>query len=267
MNIGNGWSVRLETITPETAKAMLLNNDRNRRLRPATVAKYAATMAAGNWRASPDGLIFGKSGQLLQGQHRLNAVINFGGEVDMIVWRGVEDDVFSVLDRGVTRSVADAIGADKKTTEVAAFIAKTCSRVQNGGGATDGDIARYVGVISDTHHELMEACNSSARVFSSAPMRAAAVSRIMSGYNRDYVVNVYRGLVLGHVSDIPPIAQSLVSWVLRGNTGVGAARQVDLFCRGWDVFDPSKYSVTKMQIKSHDRAINDLRRIMRAATA
>lgn len=62
-------------VTPEIAKRWLTRNPRNRVARPATVARYARDMAAGKWHLDGSPIRFDATGTLLDGQHRLAAII------------------------------------------------------------------------------------------------------------------------------------------------------------------------------------------------
>lgn len=97
----------LMTITPEIAKQMLLSNGSNRRLRAHRVSKYANDMRNGNWHLTGQTITFGSNGQLLDGQHRLAAVIEADVPVQFLVVTGAE--VVPTYDNGLPRSLADQL--------------------------------------------------------------------------------------------------------------------------------------------------------------
>jgi hypothetical protein len=106
-------------VTPEIAAAWLRQNiAHNRTLRAAEVARLAGEMKAGRWVLTPTGIVFDTNGKLIDGQHRLSAVVLSGCTVQMIVWHNVETDVLNVLDTGRGRSLVDvltvtqSVGAD-----------------------------------------------------------------------------------------------------------------------------------------------------------
>lgn len=101
---------RTELVTPRTASEMLKGNGINRRLRPPVVAAYARDMAAGDWLETGEPIILSDEGRLLDGQHRLNAVIKSGANVRMLIVRGVSDDAMRRIDTGKGRSVSTGIG-------------------------------------------------------------------------------------------------------------------------------------------------------------
>lgn len=111
------------TITPAIAKVMLEWNDRNRPVSSATVKKYAAAIAAGRWAYTGEPIIF--SGErLIDGQHRLEAVIQSGQAIEALIVFGAPDDAFAFIDVGKTRTASDifAINGVKNWTLMAAAI-------------------------------------------------------------------------------------------------------------------------------------------------
>lgn len=87
-------------ITPEMAKAMLENNmENNRRLNHETVKRYARLMRCGGWGLTHQGIAFDDKGILVDGQHRLNAIVEANVPIEMMVTYGVEHkagEVFAI---------------------------------------------------------------------------------------------------------------------------------------------------------------------------
>lgn len=91
------------------AKAMLEANTKNRRVKAPVVARYAKEMTEGRWKEDTGELIkISKSGVVLDGQHRLLAVVRSNRPIPFHVARSVDDNVFSVLDSGSIRNSSDA---------------------------------------------------------------------------------------------------------------------------------------------------------------
>lgn len=103
---------RAEMITPQAAAEYLSHNKQNRILRQNTVNRYAQEMLHGNWKLNGEGIQFDKEGNLVNGQHRLSAIIQAGIAVPMFVIRGVEDGSFQTYDCGKNRSKSDVFGID-----------------------------------------------------------------------------------------------------------------------------------------------------------
>lgn len=103
-------------VTPELAQKWLTNNVRNRSIREDVVRAYARDMVNGRWVYTHQGLAFNDKDELIDGQHRLRAVILANVEVRMMVTFGLPAEIeghemttMDAVDRGATRSVADQL--------------------------------------------------------------------------------------------------------------------------------------------------------------
>lgn len=105
-------SITLVDVTPALAEQLLGRNDRNRNIRSATVAAYARDMAAGNWLMTGEPIKVAPNGALIDGQHRLLAVIKSGVTVQMVIARGIPAESQRVMDTGDKRSAADMLKMD-----------------------------------------------------------------------------------------------------------------------------------------------------------
>jgi hypothetical protein len=74
----------------------------------ATVAKYANDMKNGRWQFSPEPISFNENGELVDGHHRLNAVIQSKTTVKFIVARNVPNET-KIFDRGLRRTTSQLI--------------------------------------------------------------------------------------------------------------------------------------------------------------
>ena len=77
-------------VTPSLAEEWLKSNSFNRKISKATVRRYADDMKAGNWNLNHQGIAFDNDGVLVDGQHRLVAVIESGETIKMMVTWGSE---------------------------------------------------------------------------------------------------------------------------------------------------------------------------------
>lgn len=103
---------KIELITPKIAEQYLEKNSNNyRRLYKATVDQYASEMLNGKWIFNGEAIKFNKSGKLVDGQHRLSAIVKSGCSIPMVVITDVNDDV-NTFDIGKTRSVSDIAAAN-----------------------------------------------------------------------------------------------------------------------------------------------------------
>lgn len=75
----------------------------------ASVRRYAAMMEAGEWRVTSDAVAIDVKGNVINGQHRLAAVVLAGKAVPFVILYGTDPDAFDVMDNGKRRSAADTL--------------------------------------------------------------------------------------------------------------------------------------------------------------
>ena len=115
-------TTEIALVTPAMASEWLAEKGPNRKLRKSVVGRYAVDMAAGCWRLTHQGICFDENGRLIDGQHRLAAIMAASVDVLMMVVRGVPASAQLDMDQIAKRSVSDAlnlVGIDADKTEVA----------------------------------------------------------------------------------------------------------------------------------------------------
>lgn len=96
-------------VDPETAKAVLEGNTLNRDIGPLLVKRMAADMMTGKWLTNGDSIKFDRRGKLVDGQHRLTAVVESGQTLETFVCGGLDPAIFATLDVGKKRTLKDAM--------------------------------------------------------------------------------------------------------------------------------------------------------------
>lgn len=116
----------METVTPDQATVWLTQNSpHNRKINPHRVASMAEAMLAGQWVDTHQGIAFSPSGVLLDGQHRLRAIIRADVPVRLMVARGVPEESFGLLDRGQMRSLAQVCpDIDRAVVQAAGYLCR-----------------------------------------------------------------------------------------------------------------------------------------------
>jgi hypothetical protein len=97
-------SIRELNITPAIAKDLLEKNTNNRPLSASRVSLLARAMSSGEWQYNGDTIRIAKSGRLLDGQHRLTAIIQSGKAQKQIVVDELDDETFTTIDTGAGRN-------------------------------------------------------------------------------------------------------------------------------------------------------------------
>jgi hypothetical protein len=107
--------IEMVEVTGELAAQWLDANVSNRTVRRRKVNMFKRDMLAGNWRTIGDPVRFDLNGKLVDGQHRLIALVEANEEsakpitVLLLVVRGVDPDDQVVMDTGTPRSAADQL--------------------------------------------------------------------------------------------------------------------------------------------------------------
>ena len=97
-------------VTPELAARWLATvNPSNRQIRPAHVEKLARDIRMGQWQLTHQGIAFSRDHLLLDGQHRLKAIVQAGLTVQMNVTFNMTPGALIAIDKNVIRSDADAL--------------------------------------------------------------------------------------------------------------------------------------------------------------
>lgn len=147
------------TVTPELAVEWLGVNTKNRNIRPRHVQRLARDMSAGNWKMTGEPVKFSRKGALLDGQHRLTAIVESGVTVQMMVVYNLPNDVQSAMDSGSARTASDALGLmGFKNSAVAAAAARLAVAEEKSGpigkfSATHGEIIAFL----NQHPDMDEA--------------------------------------------------------------------------------------------------------------
>src|SRR6185503_5365241 len=85
---------------------------RNMRFRQ--VSSYATDMEAGDWDFNGETVKFSKEGFLLDGQHRLKAIIDSGTTQTLIVVYGLDMKSQATIDRNIVRKFSDTLRMEYK---------------------------------------------------------------------------------------------------------------------------------------------------------
>jgi hypothetical protein len=112
-------------ITPDMAERILLTNDSNRALNYNRVLLYADALRRGDWKLNGESVKIGTNDRLLDGQHRLKAIIQSGIPMTTLVIKGVDESVFDTIDTGKTRTGGDTLrvmGVENATNIASAII-------------------------------------------------------------------------------------------------------------------------------------------------
>jgi len=149
----NKVETTIERIAPNQAKEYLEKNPRNRNLRKKTVEFLAAQMVADNWQLNGETIIFDARGNLLDGQHRLNACVEAGKPFTTFVVRGIDANAQSSIDTGIARTAGDVLTMNEISN--GARLAAAARVIFAIEGIGDGDEVQRVSLSTKVPHNVV----------------------------------------------------------------------------------------------------------------
>lgn len=108
-------TINFERVSPATARRWLdSNHEDQRNLDTQLVSQYSRLMKDKNWQYdNGESVKFGLSKKMMDGQHRLNGVIDSGEEQILMVMRDLDDSALMTMDMGKRRTLADLFVINK----------------------------------------------------------------------------------------------------------------------------------------------------------
>ena len=257
MNVENNMSFNFDSsvtmktilVTPEIAKYWLgKSNFSNRSIRKSHVDSLAGCIKRGEWRVSPQGIVFHTEGRLLDGQHRLKAVVQANIPVYMVVFKVQDEGIFQVLDQGAKRNISDISGVDRRVVEVANF---SCRLMLNKFTSLSyGQVEPVLNsVVGETSHELVDFCGIARKGFSASPFKTACVLSVVFGNDKDYAFTLYKNLLESNFRSLPPIGEAFLRQLSTGSIDFGKTNGgKNTFARSMKLFDISNKNNTVIRI-------------------
>lgn len=111
--------LRIETITPERAAAILAAHSNIRPVRQSHVQKLVKLMREGNWEMNGETIKFDHAGVLVDGQHRLQAIATSGIPQKLVCVYGVTS---RGVDEGRNRTLNDLVPVGAMQSDVRACL-------------------------------------------------------------------------------------------------------------------------------------------------
>ena len=232
---GEHMETRLTLVTPKMAREWLERNTDNRPLRPGVVDGFLGAYRRGEWKITHQGVAFAKSGRLLDGQHRLTFISELpdGSVVPMNVSVDLDEDAFDAIDQGFKRTASDLYGVSGGLVALARFMLKIA--VTERVGITPQMTKPFLDWVEPEYELLFTFCPASARTWSSAPVRAAAILNMKLGHDRDQIRVAYDALVHSNINAMSAPVRALAQQYLSGK--IVSVRGFDLFCRAQRAFN------------------------------
>jgi hypothetical protein len=230
-------SSEIKLISKELAIEMLNNNAVNRVINKSKVRQYAEMMKSGQWQLTHQGLAITKDGKLIDGQHRLWAIVETGIPIRFFVtvYEAGTDAMRFPFDIVNPRSHADILRVNKHKSR----IAKTIGRIL----LSKTDIITHEKILTALKPELdwfvdPPHVDNHCKTFSSAGVESAVVLRKAMGID---FYDQWLALCDSRLADQDSRTKVLGNYLGRLHAQwQGQAYEDSLFMATWKATDPNK---------------------------
>lgn len=240
-------TLAVETVTPAQAKQWLdVDNHGNRTMRAGWVDYLAEEISAGRWQITHMGIALDPKGNLLDGQHRLAAIVQSDTPVQIVVARNVPPEAYMAVDRGKMRSIADVLHTDRRSTSIAAAIVTVLQVHSYNGSPSPEDVHTVLRALSEEISKVLAI--RPARILSGLPIRCGVVLRIAecTPGQDTYLLDQWCAL---NATDSEAWDRSSAALMRRlMNERIATPRGDKSIAVAWDAFDPMRRDREQIQI-------------------
>lgn len=214
---------KIERISPTMAKSYLDNNYGNQRsLSESHIVHLAQQMKAGQWECNGEPIIFDDNNNLIDGQHRLHAVIRSGVPILTLVVTEVKQGAFVTINSGKPRSNSDvfSIKGIANYNNIATCVSgvmnyrralKVTKSMTDGdtkwiqiGGSLNAsvrpskiDMVKEYESHADKYQKAIHLASRSKKIMPMGPLSIVAAMGLIDGLHQDFVEPFYLMLANG----------------------------------------------------------------------
>lgn len=258
--------VRLVTMTPEWAKRLLKNNEGNRKWRPSHSRFIGEEISNGRGELTTDAIGIRTNGHIGNGRHRLEAIVESGISMEVILLEGITDAAFKVIDTGIKRSISDALGISPKLAADCVLIHALLNPTQQQKRASVSTVTDIAQWWSPTHQRLIDIAQANPKGLSNAAFRIGAGLRLESQTDAalgEHIVQQWKALLS---LDVGGLNRSVGVLYNRFNKTPGHAAWADrlMACAlAWRCFDPDpKLRDIRPKLQSQDSLLTEVRQAL-----
>jgi len=212
--------VNVTDVSPKYATQLLSKNAGNRAINAKRVKQYMVAMQRGEWMMTGQPIIITDKGILIDGQHRLEAIVlaKVSVKLFIITIKAIDDkgelSALNVpIDLGYARSTSNITGISPKATSTV----KQLIRLLESGGQVS---CLNPSVVIDRYNQIKDIVDyvveSPASRYSKAPMNAGVVMAYLMGYD---IIGEYNNVARSKYTMLPERWGSWMRYVDSANSG------------------------------------------------
>ena len=248
-------------ITPAIAADMLTRNTGNRKLRNRVAISYATQMTRGQWVETHEPIAVDAHGNLIDGQHRLKAIVISGRAQSMWLATYADDMTATDLpiDMGLRRSAADALQIDRRSANVIGIILRLVGN--NRTAQNLAAVRKAYDLVEPTLSRVIEASAGNVKERASAAVRAVVLLRCLESPGfEDEILAQYTAFVR---MDWSPSMWLSVQNLLKQMDGetrryIGQEREIDRMCRAWKAFSVAGKNNKTLRVFAGDTSMQEM---------
>ena len=223
-------------IPPDLAKSIMAhNNISNRNISLRNVEHLAAQIRNGSWYENPQPVVFSVCGRLLNGQHRLQAIVQANMPVKMAIVLDADPSTYEVMDTGNKRSLADVASMHRETAACVRLLVEIAEDKRT----SVAEAKQYAKHVQYAERDGGILCVQNKRV-PSAVRAAYVASWLANDENREYCQDSLMFL-LSNEGVAPPIHLTFFRSLDRERKAYtrGTKGRRDFFNAALNLFDPA----------------------------
>lgn len=234
-------NTRIEIITPERALELLGTNNGNRKISAILVDRLSSALRAGDFICTNNGIGLDQSGNLIDGQHRLSAIVKTGISAKMVVctYSGNTTAKFIPLDCGKPRSLADYANLNRQEAAMLTFCIRDVMGLKYIQGEAKklisglGENMSYVHRLSTIHKKFVPSC-----------VRVAFLINKLGGKDYDFILDDMISMEFKN-----PITALIFKNAIN-LSGCGEVQRKNLFYRTMIILDTGTATLTDLRIRN-----------------
>ena len=249
-----------EIVTPIAARNYLASNiEGNRKINSNRVRFYAQQMLADQWHLSPQGLVFDTNGKLVDGQHRLAAIALAEKDVVMTIIRNAPIQSFSVLDSGMSRTLAFRANLSTTSAGIASGFLRFIDT--NAANAVSLDDLLNVYEVFREEIDIINGTRRRAKVSIAPIMMATALHMKQGNY---YAFDQYEAMVRFDTVVLTPCVANLMRSLMDGPLLSGSVVERSLaFMRVYKALMRANASKSKVVVRNEEGMKLELQQVIR----
>lgn len=247
-------------VTPEMARRWLSKRHPRQveRFSTQVAAGFAQQMQAGHWdERHSQGITISATGLLLDGQHRLEALVMYGQPLTMLVVDGADDAIYGHIDAHFPRSLAFRAARDKDHMAVLSSLIRLARYGSDKVRPTIEDVTMADDFCQTEYANFRNRLSAARRArINPAFLRTAVVLRMKQ--HEEFVDAICAAYSAYMITDLKGAPRSM-SVLYRRMTETHNPPLL-VFAIAWKAFDPNRFEDSRIQINSLSELIKEVQR-------